>query len=544
MKKFSSNHIIILTLLIISQLIVSIIFASAKQGFFIDEIFSYSLSNAYFKYQNFPSNELYNQWTKSDYLTNLVTVSDDHRFAYDSVIYNQQNDVHPPLYYFILHSICSFFPGTFSKWYGLAINIILFLISGIYLLLLSKCIFEEFCLVLLPYVFWVFSPGAISDLIFIRMYMLLTVLGLMLVYYTYRFMQKEIEIKNEILLFISISLGLLTHYYFIIFFVIFITLSLSYFLINHYMKKFFHILFISICSLLTSYLIFPTSINHIFSSSRGKEVINNSRNIMDLPKRLLSFTTQISKQQFGGVLKEYILLLTTIFIISIILRVMIKKGFSFSEKIRKMKEKKSTLLTNFLLNLLNDKILFFILLISTIFSFLTIAFISPYITTRYVFFLYPFFSLLITIFSYSTLSRIITRKFINIILIVLCISTFIFLSYKHEQVNYLYEEYDQTLTIAKMYSDYDCIYITYRPWKVEANIFDLSEYNQVMLLKENSVMDFFDSTNSNHQNKGFIIYIDHEINQTDTLNSILSSGNYIFSKYLYSTSDANAYIIE
>ena len=48
-----------------------------------------------------------------------------HRFDYASVYYNQTQDVHPPLFYFLLHTVCSLFPGSFTKWTGLGMNFVL-----------------------------------------------------------------------------------------------------------------------------------------------------------------------------------------------------------------------------------------------------------------------------------------------------------------------------------------------------------------------------------------------------------------------------------
>lgn len=41
----------------------------------------------------------------------------------------QTYDVHPPFYYLLLHTVCSLFPGRFSKWSGIGLNIVLFVLS-------------------------------------------------------------------------------------------------------------------------------------------------------------------------------------------------------------------------------------------------------------------------------------------------------------------------------------------------------------------------------------------------------------------------------
>jgi hypothetical protein len=131
-------QIIALIVIIILQLLVVFHFSFQKEGYFIDEIFSFSLANSYYKINHKFEYSLYDRWTETEHLNNLLVVPEEHRFAYGSVYINQAFDVHPPIYYFILHTISSFFPESFSMWYGLAINIVFFVVCTIYLFLLSN----------------------------------------------------------------------------------------------------------------------------------------------------------------------------------------------------------------------------------------------------------------------------------------------------------------------------------------------------------------------------------------------------------------------
>ena len=53
-----------------------------------------------------------------------MKVQNGQRFDYVNVWRNQTNDVHPPLYYALIHTICSVFPNKFSKWFAAGINVI------------------------------------------------------------------------------------------------------------------------------------------------------------------------------------------------------------------------------------------------------------------------------------------------------------------------------------------------------------------------------------------------------------------------------------
>ena len=56
-------------------------------------------------------------WNSPEDFNEYLAVSPDDRFDYAQVYENQIIDAsHPPLYYALVHTVCSFFPGVFSKW--------------------------------------------------------------------------------------------------------------------------------------------------------------------------------------------------------------------------------------------------------------------------------------------------------------------------------------------------------------------------------------------------------------------------------------------
>lgn len=65
-------------------------------------------------------------WRTSEEAENYVKAKDN-RFNYASVYYNQIQDVHPPLFYAIVHTVCSIFNNTFSKYIIFFINLPFFI---------------------------------------------------------------------------------------------------------------------------------------------------------------------------------------------------------------------------------------------------------------------------------------------------------------------------------------------------------------------------------------------------------------------------------
>ena len=115
------------------------IFVNDKKSFYCDEVFSFGLANSFYRpfieSDSVRSQELHyvDEWFSGEVYRNYITVQDSQRFRYDSVWYNQSQDRHPPLFYAVLHTVCSFFPNTFSKWFGFIPNLIYFAVTQIFL---------------------------------------------------------------------------------------------------------------------------------------------------------------------------------------------------------------------------------------------------------------------------------------------------------------------------------------------------------------------------------------------------------------------------
>ena len=114
-----------LALLIVLQIFVLLLFTTQKKGYFIDEIYSWGLSNSY--YEPFVvSKDVFGRWVDGRELMEYMTVQPGQGFSYGSVWYNQAQDVHPPLFYALLHTVCSFTPDTYGTWQGMILNLIFY----------------------------------------------------------------------------------------------------------------------------------------------------------------------------------------------------------------------------------------------------------------------------------------------------------------------------------------------------------------------------------------------------------------------------------
>ena len=275
MKQPSSKKTyIILTLIILSALMLyTYFFFAKKRGYDSDEVWSYALSNSYYRPflettagWNMPYTKedihYLEEWFGGSVYHDYITVQKGQQFSYNSVWYNQANDVHPPLYYAIIHTLCSFFPDIYSPWFALSVNYIVFVL--VMLLLFRFCQKRNSsAFALIVCAFYAFSGGATDTFTFLRMYGLCTLWAMLLFYLLYDYLAKPSR-KILILLNIVTVCASLTHYYLILFAFFLTLVSEIYLLAKKQWKTFFSLGLSMLFSVLVAFCVFPTAITHLF----------------------------------------------------------------------------------------------------------------------------------------------------------------------------------------------------------------------------------------------------------------------------------------
>ena len=429
---------------------------------FIDEIYSYGLSNSSGKAFLNKNNEMQNKWVNSNYFDDYLSVNDNQKFDYNSVYNNQVKDVHPPLYYAILHTVCSFFPNSYSKWLGESINIIFFAVTQIFLFALARKIFNNnLILSLSTILLYGGTMLAIDNATYIRMYMLLAMFAVMSYYFHY------VALYSEKLLFylppimIVTYLGCLTQYYFLIlsFFIAFV------FCIILFCKKEFKFCLAYGLGMLTTvvafYFTFPAVIEHLFGGRTvGYRTLENARNIRTLFIKAFNYLMSTLSAMVGNFANIFLILLVLISITSIIFIVL-----------KRNKEKTINCYAPNAGNLL--------VVVSVLLTFFVVALIAFDTYPRYLYYIYPIIALIVIMFFHSAGNVIFSsNKYVPLILIFT-----IFVScctYLFRTSSYMYE---------KVYENEQC----------------LEEYREcygVVFVKDNSTAAVTQETLSLKQLKG------------------------------------------
>lgn len=311
MKQLSQKKAyIILTLIILSALMLyTYFFFAKKKGYDSDEIYSYSLANSYFKpfleesdnwNMNYVSEIIpyLETWINGSVLHDYITVQNREQFSYDSVWYNQSKDVHPPFYYAVLHTICSFFPDIYSPWFALSINYISFIFVMILLFKIGTR-YGSYIFSLLLCSFYAFSAGAVDTYTFLRMYALCALLALLMFTSMSGYINSHSR-KYLASLFIITLISSLTHYYLVLFAFFLTLITEVYFLLKRRWKYFFSLGFTMLLGVLSALIIFPASINHLFSKGTGFAGQSMS------PYYQTRYIIRLIIQQFTGITLPYL----------------------------------------------------------------------------------------------------------------------------------------------------------------------------------------------------------------------------------------------
>lgn len=538
-KYLKENKFIILTIIVLCGLM--FFFINQKQGFHEDEIFSYGSSN--YKYDNvfrwfgyaeanqdilynqvlqgnfikridnlvkfikdpnqFQKNEILAQEiptfrTKEDALDYLAIQQED-IFNYFSVYYNQSRDVHPPLFYFLVHFTSTLFYNQFSKYIIFALNLLFFIGTLITIKkIMDKLNHKE--LTIPTMILYGASMGAISTVMFQRMYMMLTFFSLLYLYYIIKFIKDDFKIKDKFFFVLTIICGFLTQYYFCIYIVLIFLILAIYLLVNKQLKKCWDFFKPHILAAIIGILFYPFCIEDIFFSYRGIGSTDNKTN------------TFLENLQYYGEQIINLFSLQNIFIILIAILIIVLIYKIIKKQLPKIQRQDKLNLTVIIL-----PIIIFIVIVSKIAPFL-----GENYTSRYIMLLFP----IIAIASFYIISFIFNNKktlFIITLVVSLCLSI-------NGLINstpvYLYKDYGKVMELAQENADKYFVYVFDNYFTHLNSMPEFATYKESLILNKN-IHDFklLDNEKLNNENE-FILCIKNWLNKEEILNLVLENSGY------------------
>ncbi len=290
-EKLNVNKVCIIALIvvIIAQIAVTAYyFSTERQGLHSDEIWCYGLANSYdgpyvflkdgirsptlIKDYNLELSDTRNicEWVPGEVFNDYLTVQRGERFAYDKVFHNQSLDHHPPLYYMLLHTVCSFFPDKFSLYFAFVLNCVFLVFTQIFLFKLAKLMMKSDIAALAVCALYAGCRGALFTFSFLRQYCFLTMLLVMYSYFTAKFFYSEEKVLKKQLppILISAFCIFMTNYCAIMFVGVMTACICVYYFFSHKKKKLMLIFGGStLLTLLLSFAVFPAALKQIFAYS-------------------------------------------------------------------------------------------------------------------------------------------------------------------------------------------------------------------------------------------------------------------------------------
>lgn len=283
-----------------------------------DGIFTYTLTNNPYSfeyidsaYKKLPQS---NGWIDAKILKESYVVEKYDQFNYSFVYFHQRIDNHPLLYYSLVHTVCSLFPGQYSELFTMIVNLICILGMDILLIKLFESIFGKTYYTIVPFSFLFFLLIMQQLYILSRMYMMLSFFCCWYLYIHWNLLNnKNMKKSSLIQMAICILSGTQTHYYFYVFAGCVTLIMLVYLLKQKKINTLFWYIYSGVVSIAVSWIIFPWIIWHVFFNQMQKHT-EVSRWSWDKLERCISF---LNDKLFNG--NGVIVILTLIVLILLVL---------------------------------------------------------------------------------------------------------------------------------------------------------------------------------------------------------------------------------
>lgn len=471
---------------------VMLFFVVQKEGFHCDEIFSYGSSNCAEEsvFYSYKGDDIV--WRTREDAHNYMKAQNN-RFNYKSVYENQVNDVHPPLFYMIVHTVCSILNNTFSKYIIFFISLPFFIGTCILIWKILNLI-DRKPISILTVALYGLSLGGISTMMFQRMYMMLTFFTIAYLYINISILKNNFILtkKHVIGLFVVSILGFLTQYFFAIYAVLVSLFMIILFIVNKKFKEMFKYIGTLALAAIAGLLIFPASIEHLLHSDRsiGSFEVNN------YSERISTYFNMILR--YFGSKWEIVLALFAIALLAIVIRRKTERG------------------------------LMSVLIGPAIMYILVIAKIAEFVELRYVMNILPIVAILIMMAVGSIYENKIYNNMIAFAAVILLTGY----GFATEKPLYLYKGYDNYIEISEKYSEDNLVYVGYTFFNHIQALPEFMNYNKTLMIYNDQLEATKDNEELQNANE-FILSVNSSMDPEGVRQKIMEYSGYTDYEVLY-----------
>ncbi len=253
-------------------------------------------------------------WIDRETFRDYITVGTGDAFHYLSVYFNVKDDNHPPLHFMLLHTMSSLFRGSAEPFVGCVINLGATL-GTLCLLMAAGRRLGRLCfpkgnmsaeqtgriLGLMAALLYGLSAGAMAATLLIRMYALLAFFCLAAFYiHLKKWTEGSFFTGNRLLILVTV-LGFLTQYFFLFYCLPLAAVTAAGLFLRGRRRELLVYLRSMVSAALIGVAVFPFAVSDVFSSGRGVEALENlSQGFAGYGVRLAAFWEILSQRVLGA----------------------------------------------------------------------------------------------------------------------------------------------------------------------------------------------------------------------------------------------------
>ena len=277
-----------------------------KQGFHVDEVYTFELSN-YPETIYGDGENAYASWKTGDTFTAVLEPADGRLFDLSVPFWNGETDNHPSTYYILVNifsSVWKLFGISANKWAGLIPNFAFCLVTTAFLVLPLRRMLGNDLLALCGGAVWVLCIGTINIGVYLRMYALLTMAAVIFTWLHFKLLSgyagAESVRATLVLVQLATIAGILSQYYFLFFAFFFCGFVCVYFFAKRDWSMLRCYMLTEISAVAAAELLFPRMIVRLLFGDRGSEALNNMLSGSGYTAQLQTVLDVINRELFGG----------------------------------------------------------------------------------------------------------------------------------------------------------------------------------------------------------------------------------------------------
>lgn len=303
MSRRTLRHPAAVVLLLALALAMMLGYTARKQGYHVDELYTYELTNYPGGFYALQDGYL-DAWQEGSLFESALRPA--HAFAYSIPWNNQKTDVHPPLYYCLVYTAECLLPGLGLPWVGLVPNYLCLLAAGAALFDAARRLTGRFWTAWVAAAVFLLNVGSQGMAVFTRMYALLMLEAVLLAWAHLCLFQTLQAGRRPRWVFAALAAatlaGALTQYFFLVFCFFFCGLFGLWLLATRRWKAAAAYAFAEFGGLGLAYLAFPTMKAHIFGGPRGQQAFSSFFDLSTLQDWAASVGRVLALLggQFGG----------------------------------------------------------------------------------------------------------------------------------------------------------------------------------------------------------------------------------------------------